>query len=118
MPQIKYEDKTELVLFLSLKQEHYFDVINYVYPLTKIQMLLNVNEDTGLWFEMSRKALNVVDDDSPVQQFMKNYATNMLTSIKNIIGPDFAKGSYWKDFYIHIGSSRTSPIRIDMDYGE
>lgn len=29
MTQIKYEDKTELVLFLSLKQEHYFDVINY-----------------------------------------------------------------------------------------
>jgi hypothetical protein len=80
-------------------------------------MLLNVNEDTGLWFEMSRKALNVVDDDSP----MKNYATiklhcfmtyfdatNMLTSIKNIIGPDFAEGGYWKDFYIHTGLSRTS----------
>lgn len=84
-------------------------------------MLLNVNEDTGLWFEMSRKALNVVDDDSPVQQVMRNYATiklhcfmtyfdatNMLTSIKNIIGPDFAEGGYWKDFYIHTGLSRTS----------
>lgn len=35
MTQIKYEDKTELVLVLSLKQEHYFDVINYIYPLTK-----------------------------------------------------------------------------------
>lgn len=71
----------------------------------------------------------MVDDDGPVQQVMKNYATiklhcfmtyfdttNMLTNIKNIIGPDFTEGDYWKDFYIHIGPSRTRPIRIDIDY--
>ena len=67
------------------------------------------------------KLLTWFDDDSPVQQVMKNYATiklhcfmtyfdatNMLASIKNIIEPDFAEGGYWKDFYIHTGLSRTS----------
>lgn len=90
-------------------------------------MLLNVNEDTGLWFEMSRKALNVVDDDSPVQQVMKNYATiklhcfmtyfdatNMLTSIKNIIDPDFAEGGYWKDFYIQVSAEQAYTYRYGL----